>query len=198
MDEQRRNLGSHEAFLRLERERVLDAASQIGATVRSLLAGNEPERALSALAEEEWPQHDVIERLDRIAELCDLIAALLGPSLEDLGEEATPTLLATSSAAQEITTTQEELTDEVARVSGLAANEPLTPPSPAIQSRAISLWTWFQKKLKPLIKKLSRSLWQIIVGMTNPQSWTLQGGVGIPWLADARISVTFGPTEKGR
>lgn len=193
MDEQSRGFDSHEGFLRLERERVLEAASQIAAAVRSLVVGNEPERALTALAEEEWLPGDVIERLDRIAELCDLISTLLEPTLEDLGEEVTPTLLATSSAAQEITTTQEEVTDEVAQVSGLASHEPLTPPSPAIQSRAVSLWTWFQKKLKPLVKRLSRSLWQIIVGMMTPQSWTLQGGVGIPWLADARISVTFGP-----
>jgi len=184
---------SYEGFLRLERERVLGNASQIGAAVRSLLAGNEPEKALAALAEEEWLPSDVIERLDRIAELCDLLATLLEPTLENLREEAKPTLLAASSAAQEITTTQEELTEAFAQASGSASAGASTPPTPATQSRAAWLRTWFQETLRPLVKRLSRSLWQIIVGMTNPQSWTLQGGVAIPWLADARISVTFGP-----
>lgn len=167
-------------------ERVVERLNELFLEVESL------ESVVPTLVEVGALSSDAQEQLERITELCDYLEYLVSNLWETREEAGRGYAFAAHSAVQAIETTRGELTAEINAWSVARAQVPTDTP-PLVQSIARSMWDWLVTHLKPLIVKVSRHLWQVIAGMLTPQSWTLQGGVSIPGLANAQVSITFGP-----
>lgn len=191
MNEPNGRFESREAFLQSERERLMAAIDELEGQTRSLLGGEVLEGAFQEMAEQELLLPDANERLERILDLCAYLRTLLGETFEEMREEIERNLIAAATAVQEISETQQGLTREIEAIE-IEPLEGTQPPPPDVASRAAMLRSWLERVLKPAIKKVFRHLWQIISGMLTPKSWTLQGGVSVPGLASAQISITFG------
>jgi len=191
MSEPNGRFESREAFLRSERRRLMDAVNEIEGQTRSLLQGEALEGAVQEMVEQEWLLPDANERLERVLDLCAYLRTLLGEPFEEMREEIERNLISAAMTVQEISETQQGLTQELEAVE-MESLEGAQPPPPDVVSKAGMLRSWLERFLKPAIKRVFRHLWQIISGMLTPKSWTLQGGVSVPGLASAQISITFG------
>lgn len=130
---------------------------------------------------------DAPERLRQVDNLCEYLKELISELREDTEDREIRRLsFAASCAVQTMVWIAGELADE--------ATATQTLPSCSSQAAATlnALWKWVTQVLKPLIIKVSHHLWNIISALLTPQSWTIQGGIQIPGLASAQISVTFG------
>lgn len=192
MDKPNERFESREAFLRSERERLMDAINELEGQTRSLLGGEALEGAFQEMVERELLLPDANERLERVLYLCAYLRTLLGESFDEMREEIERNLISAATAVQEISETQQGLTQEIEAVEIGSPGVAQSPP-PDVVSKAGMLSSWLERFLKPAIKRVFRHLWQIITGILTPKSWTLQGGVSVPGLAGAQISITFGP-----
>jgi hypothetical protein len=134
------------------------------------------------------------QRGARISELADHISSLVGEAVESSGQESESgngKLFSAAFALQEIYAIQTDVEEEL-RSARETLDRPGTPLSEEIPEKVNRLSNFLTKKLRPAIEAVSRHLWQIIVNLMTPTSWGLEGGVGMPGLANAKVSITFG------
>jgi hypothetical protein len=192
------------SFAEVERER-LDGAIDLLRNEAEIFAYDADARELANMgllfsgAPGEEEQSAPRQRGERIRELADHISELVGGVVESGGQESQAEesddvrgrLFAAAFALQEIDAIQVE-TEEELRLAQRNLDRPGTPLSEEIPEKVNRLQNFITRRLRPAIEAVSRHLWQIIVNLITPTSWGLQGGVGMPGLMNAQVSITFG------
>jgi hypothetical protein len=99
-----------------------------------------------------------------------------------------------SAKALETMTTMAAIQDGVAEMqagaenAGTAGGNSIAPASQALATPVSKTLAWIMKALN----RAAKWLWTLISRLVTPTGWSLSGGIGMPGLANASISVTFG------